>query len=162
MEQNTAKATVAEHPRSATARLTPARLQLAEQRRVIHLATVPAGTTPEQVLNPDYWAHVAARLRPLDRIEVRPEDLSFLMDLVVVSANRLQARVVQLSLATTDPVQPEEMESPPDAEHEVKWGGVRARFRIIRLHDKSVVRDGFETKAAAEQYLAEHIKALRS
>lgn len=74
-----------------TAPITTSRITLAEYARNIFVVTPEHGTPFEDILKPSYWLHVAdtvsMRLRPYDRIEVRPEDGSYFAELIVRSVN---------------------------------------------------------------------------
>lgn len=133
-------------------------LRLAEHVRMVHSVVVPDCVTKREVLEPSYWAHVAARLRPGSRIEVAAEDGSWLMELYVVASCKVWAKVHVLHDydLTSTALSP----SPPSDDFYVKWGGANAKFRVHRLRDKTVVKDGFETAEAATLWKTEHMKAM--
>ncbi len=135
------------------------RFEIAEFKRTIYLATPEAGVTLEQIQKPEFWAHVSHRLKAMDRLEVQPEDNSYFAELLVLSASRISANVkllrhVDLGGVVVEP------DDAADCGMEVKWAGGVAKFRVIRKSDNVKVRDGFETKAAATEWMHEHAKAL--
>jgi hypothetical protein len=40
------------------------------------------------------------------------------------------------------------------------WSGPHTKYRVLRLSDKAVVKDGFATKEEAALWLTEHKKAI--
>lgn len=68
--------------------LLPARLQVATGfAHGEYFVVAPIGATPENVADPDFWLHVAARLKLHDRIEVVAADGSFDMDVRVTAVD---------------------------------------------------------------------------
>lgn len=68
------------------------RLKLAEHERNIFAICIEAGVTREQLLNPTFLAHVAAKLRPYSHIEVTNEDGTLYAELLVLASERTWAR----------------------------------------------------------------------
>lgn len=140
----------------------PQKFNSAEFRRNEWFAAPEAGTTLEQILDPDFWSHVSGRVKPLDIIEVLPEDASFYARLMVTSCSRIHAKVVVLyhkSLVDAGVAEP----TPDDAgQYEVKWLGPSGKFGVLRTKDKHTVKSGFSTKPEAEIYLQDYVKALES
>jgi hypothetical protein len=132
------------------------RIQLAEHMRNVWYVTPEYGTPVEALLEPQFWAHVSAKMRPRDRIEVDAEDGSYFVELRVEDAGRLFAKVVVLR--RVDLVVAEAVEQLPD--YKVMWAGPHAKWRIVRAVDKGLVKDGLETRQAAELYLTSHVKAM--
>lgn len=137
-------------------KLTINRFQSAEFTRHIWVVTPEHGTAFEDVLKPEYWSHVSAKMRPTDRIEVNAEDGSYFAELIIIAAGRQWAKVsvlrkVDLERAT---------EGNGDAQFEVKWGGPHHKYRVIRLSDGHVIKDSFPDKEEANKYIAQHIKTL--
>lgn len=71
---------------------------LAEHQRSVYEIVPEAGTTFEEILHPDYWAHVAKHLRPWCRIEIRYDaaDSAYFAELVVRAADHITAKVAVL------------------------------------------------------------------
>ena len=114
--------------------------------------TVPQGTLVADLLDPSFWAHVAARLKPNMRLEVVPEDREYYAELFVVAADVNRASVVLMRQVRL------EAESLPQAESgfDLKFRGPNYKWSVVRRSDKKVVNDGFEEKAAAQQWLAQY------
>lgn len=121
---------------------------------------VPEANTPfEALIEPQYWAHVSAKMRPWDHIEVRSEDGSYFAELLVQDAGRLFAKVAVLRKHDLRAIDVGEADAVSTG-HEIKHAGPYAKWRVIRLADKSMLKDKFETKGAAQSWLAEHLKGL--
>ena len=73
------------------------RFGLAETKRNQWFATVPEGVTPEDLLRPDYWAHVARSLRPYDEIIVANDNCEWRIVLLVEDAWHNGARVTSFA-----------------------------------------------------------------
>lgn len=133
------------------------RVQLGEQARNVHRVIAVAGTTLEQILNPEYWSHIAKnRLRIYDLIEVLVEDGSAYYELLVVSVGRTEAHValkLQMDLQTVA----QGALSPSD--YSIKWSGPHTKHRVLRGTD--VIKDGFESKEYAEQWLKNHLQVQK-
>jgi hypothetical protein len=120
--------------------------------------TPPAGTTLEEMLAPDYWAHVARRMTPYDVIEVVPEDGSFYARLFVLNSDTLWAKV-----AVLEHVKFGEAASKPAAidAFEVKFGGPNAKWRVHNKADNSLVsNDSFQSRQDAEKWIEQHAKVM--
>lgn len=138
-------------------RLPPNRRHLAEQKRAEHVAYPLAGTTLEQILKPDYWMHVARDLKMFDHIEAIVEDGSAYYELLVVSVGRTEARVAVLNKVDLSSV-PQGLLS--ESEYSIGWGGPHAKHRIKRGNE--VIKDGFESRDLAEQWLKNHLQAQKA
>lgn len=137
-------------------KLTASRLKQAEFTRTIWSVEVEQDTPFEEITKPEFWAHVAAKLKPLNRIEVFEESGKYWAELIVLSTGKMEARVAVLRKI--------DLQTPAAAvvdlgEHEVNWGGPHQKHRVVRKSDKEVVKDGFGTKEEAQQWLADHLKA---
>lgn len=139
-----------------TQKIHPSRFKPADTARNIWVIVPEAAVKYEDILDPTYWAHIAARLRPMDRIEVFAEDGSYWAELLVISAVRLSAKVIEL--------RKQEL-SPSDAsaganDFVVQWKGPHHKHAVVRLKDKQALQTGFETKEDAMAWLASNSKSL--
>ena len=135
--------------------LMPARFGLVEQLRNDWIANAETGTTLEDIVQPEYWAHNSARMRPYDHIEVRAEDGSWMAELLVTGCDRNWARVKLLQeykLTSAD------VSLSQAVKHEIQWKGPHLKFAVIRLSDKESVKTGFDDKNSAARWLIEHEK----
>jgi hypothetical protein len=133
----------------------PTNLREAEHYRTTWQITLDPSETLHSCLQPDFWAHVARRLRPLSEITVYAHDFSWRAALLVRSATPMTARVVLLSFIDLDAAEAEGRKIAPDASLTTTWKGPSAKHAIVRKSDKAIVEQGFETKADAEARLAE-------
>ena len=84
--------------------LSPDRIKEAEFVRHAFRVTVPNDVKYDEVLKPEFWVHVAAKMNgdAHDLVEVMPEDGSWFALLIVVSASRLHAKCLPLLFKTLE------------------------------------------------------------
>lgn len=144
----------AEKPRLV--QVMPARMELAEQWRQDWVVNAEAGTTTDDVLKPDYWSHVAPRMRPYDHVEVRAEDGTWVMNLLVTGCDRNWARVVQvgdvIKLTTADVAQSQAV----SGKYKVEWKGPHHKHAVIRLSDQQMISNGHENRAQATAWMLDY------
>lgn len=140
--------------------LDPALLTLASYTRNVFRVIVPHKIHPDELTNPAFWAHVAAKLHPTDLIEVVAEDNTYFAELFVVSCARNWAKVSLLRMVELDESEPDEAIAKKEAEYYTDWGGNISKGRIIRVVDKAVIKDGFPSKGEAAKALIEFEKSL--
>lgn len=127
-------------------------------------ATVPAGTPFEEILKPEYWAHVAGsgRVIPRNKICAMPEEGHWYAELIVLQVGQNWIKVQPLpgypvALGEDASVEPDSNEFPG---YEIKWRGPVHKFAAIRLSDGEPVKIGFSTRQAVRLWLTEHMKAM--
>jgi len=150
----------------ATAQQVERKVQLAQGRfknvefvRKTWHATPAEGHTFEDVLNPEYWSHMANKVKVGDHIEVLPEDQTYWALLMVTDVGRVAARVMVLHQVQFKENLPVPGESVP-AEFEVAWKGPQMKWAVIRLSDRSVVLRDFPSREEASKALVEYQKVL--
>lgn len=136
--------------------LRESRISLAEFIRQTHHVTPEEGTKFEDLLREDFWSAVSYKFKPADIIEIHAEDGSYFAELYIRAAGRNWAKVAVLRKVDLDPV--EAQFSMP--EFETAWKGPARKFAVIRLSDKEIIKDGFDTKEQAADYIRGHVKAL--
>lgn len=139
-------------------KLSESRFELAEQMRAIFFATVPPGTTREQILQEDFWTHVGHRMLPGSRIEVVCDDGSFFAELYVRDCGRLFATVAEMRFLAFDSALVRQ--SSPSI-YAVVWGGNHHKWRVMRNGEDEPIKSGFETKGAAMAWVSSQEQALR-
>jgi len=135
------------------------RLRGAEFERIVHTANPPAGHTLEHMLQPAYWAHVAPKLAPWNRIEVRAEDGTYFGELLVLACDRTWARMHVLrwdDLTTQDVSMTEALAT---SGYEIKHNP-NMRWHVIRKSDRQVMHKDDQTLADAQTWLREHQKVV--
>lgn len=130
--------------------------------RTFYVATAHENTEPQDLLRPEYFAHVAAQFKPRDRIEVWADDGSWIADLVVMGASRNSADVrllntYQINSAHSPGDTPSELQS-----YFVKHRGVHSQWSVIRKADNHVVFEGGSSRAVADAWLTNHLKAFQN
>lgn len=147
-------------PVNTRAPLASTRIKEAEFLRKMYVADCDIGTRPEDLLDPAYWAHVSVRFKPMDRIEARAADGTWLAELVVLESSRTWARCHMLSchnLTSTDVSmsQATTAEAKGDAEpvYEVVHRGPR-KWSVVRRSDREVMHEGEARREGAEAWIA--------
>ena len=137
----------------------PLKIQRGDYAISRHFLLVEPGVTPDHVVDPDFWVHVAARLRVMDRIEVVAADGSFDMELRVVAIDPrgLWAQVRPLSIVEGKLAVAASGQFPDKDGYTIEFSGVH-RWRIIRAGE--VVAKDFADQTAAAAALA-NIKAAK-
>jgi hypothetical protein len=135
--------------------LDPQRMGLAEHGRQDWVVNAAAGTSVQDVLNPQYWAHMAAQMQPYDRIDVRLETGEWMLELLVGGVGRNWAQVHLLhqhELTKLADVMPRAQH------HRVEWKGPQRKWAVIRLSDDEILQDGKVSRAEAQAWLEQHEK----
>lgn len=119
-------------------------------------ATVNQGVKPEDILRPEFWSHVSAKLKPWDRVVCHPADGSWYCELLVTDSSRTWTRMVAvigpISLTTTD-VSKSQADKMKQKGYEVKWRQDR-KWSVIRLSDSALLHEDEQTEAGAFAWLA--------
>lgn len=128
-----------------------------------HDAMIQQGATPEDLLKPEFWAHHAVKLRPMDEIRARAEDGTWVANYIVLDCSRTWAKVRQLSmhrLTTGDVSRTQASEAEVRAvvkAHEVRYDQGK-KWNIVRKSDRVVVQDQLGDKDAAVAWLEKHAR----
>lgn len=137
--------------------LMPERFGLAEHRRQEFVANLPMDISLKDACDPGYWAHVADQMQPMDHIELRAEDGSWVADLIVAFCDRNYAKVVLKSITKLD-----EDQSAPAASIKLKveWKGPQLKYAVIRTSDSQILRSEMRTRDEAVQWMTAHEKTM--
>lgn len=138
-----------------------ARIKSGDFVRAFYVATAFDNTKPEDLLRPEYWAHFAQKLKLRDRIEVWANDASWVAEVVVLGATKNAADVRVLRVDHIDAYQPEGATSDHLKSYDVRYRGLHSQWSVVRLADNALVHEGEGSKAAADKWLAEHLKAMK-
>ena len=138
-------------------KLHPSRKSPADATRNVWCIVPEAGVEYNDVLKPEFWAHVAKDLRPGDRVEVMAEDGDYFAELYVRRVGKLAADVAELrrkvfkvKVASTE----------ASSGHTVQWKGPHHRWAVVRESDGVAVQPGFQDKEAAFTWLAANMQSL--
>ena len=140
----------------ADRKIHPSRFKPSDGVRNVWVVVPEEGVPYEALLEDAYWAHVADKLRPMDRIEVLPEDGSYFAELIVRSAGRLYADVAELRKVMLDTA----ATASPDNRYEVRWKGPHHKHAVVRIADGSVMQAGFDNKDGAMHWLSQNMRSL--
>jgi hypothetical protein len=133
-------------------------LHAADFARQVFRVNPPAGTTLDEMLEPDYWAHVARRMTPHDIVEVAPEDGAFYARLFVINADKLWVKMAKLEYVEFGESAPKLLATD---KFEAKFAGPNAKWRVHNKTDNSLVsNDSFQSRAEAEKWIEQHSKAM--
>lgn len=135
----------------------PRDMKQAEMARTAYFVFVDADVSKEDLLDPKTWAHVGDRLKMNDKIEVLSEDGRVYAELIVASSgvNFAKVRLIQF-VCFDDDIQPAE----DGDDYEAKFISNRYKFGVYRKSDKQWLAKELDTQADAEEWLANHRKAL--
>lgn len=144
-------------------KLPPRNLQLAEFARNVFAITPEVGTTMEDILEPEYFAHVGVKFKPRDIIEVTFEDMSRYAWLIVIDADRLWAKTkvvmdTDLSGAKAEGAATRTEKSPQL--YEVIYKGLNDKWIVKRLSDGETMKANLANKEEGQKWITEHMKAL--
>lgn len=138
------------------AMLAPGRLSPFTHRNQIHNVTAEEGTPFEAVLDPQFFAHIAPKLRMYDEIRVTTDEGAYYARLLVLATGQTWAKVAKLeyidlagkSDATADPMSP----------YFVKFRGPVLKWSMLRRADDAVIKEGMENRGEAERYMADYVR----
>jgi hypothetical protein len=147
---------------AAPKRIDPTRFQLAEQARQIHFHTATDGTTAEDLLEPTYWALVAHKLRPFDRIEVVNDTGDFFVELLVLAVRPHESATVRGLRGieiNKDMVGAPNQSAPNTTGIFSRHKGLHLKWCAVRMSGdtEKVLRDKFETQDECHQWIAGHV-----
>jgi hypothetical protein len=136
--------------------LHPSFFSSAEYVRTVYCATIPALVEIDDLVSPEFWAHIASKLRPWDRIEAIAENGSYFAELLVLSATATDAQVVILNKRKIDFVQKGEADLLRD--YEVSHTPA-TNWRVVRKTDRRTMKDGLSNRHDAVNWVATHKRA---
>lgn len=132
-----------------------------EFMRNSHLCTVFADTTPQDLCEPPYWAHVSTQVKSRDRIEAWADDGTWMAEYVVLEAGRNWAKLHLLAVhhfTTADQAMTLADQTSP---YEITHKGPHGKWSVIRKSDRELMSDGHETAGGAASWVTERMKADR-
>lgn len=132
------------------------RMNFIEFARQAHHIVPEEGTSFDNILKDAYWSMVGYKLKPGDIIEVHAEDGSYFAELYVRASGRNWAKVALLRKIDLEPISLEH----GSPEFEAAWKGPHRKFSVVRLADNQIIKDSFETREQAVEYIKGHAKAL--
>ena len=139
--------------------INPVRMEEAQFTQTIYFAKAHANTRPTDLLEPAYWAHVAAKLKPWSEIKVVADDGSWWAHYIVLEAGRTWARVHMLMTTSLTSADVSASQAAAMAPYEVCYRGEHMKWSVVRKADHEVVHEGEGTQGGAIDWLTERLKA---
>lgn len=140
------------------------RFKQAEYSFNVHNAMIPETDTMEDVKRPDYWSIISntGLMRDGDEIRLVWEDDTLLARAYVLQCGKQWAHIKILEThALVDEVP--ELPAPLPSGYKIVWRGRHHRFGVIRVADDALIKGEngeFHTRADAQKWLTEHLKAV--
>ena len=151
-------------PKADQIRQLPAdRWKLREQANAEHTITMELGTTMEDVAKPAYFAHIAAKLTPYDKIIVRADDGKIYGELLVLAVSHAWVKTYPLHWVDLDKVNASvsakgaESMSGFTIEHK----GPHLQWCVVRKNPSGIVHSGEPDEERARSWLLDYLKATR-
>lgn len=119
--------------------------RLAEHSRLIYTLNTFDKCTEAELLEPDFYAEIAAKLKPFYKIEIRGNDMSFYAEVLVLQCTKDAAKVKlekYYDLSADDSVKGDYVG------YTVSHKGIN-KWCVIRDSDKKVIEKNLDTEADA-------------
>lgn len=143
------------------ARIQPMHLKGVEYISRDMSAMVEPNTTLEEVMHPEYWTHVAPRLREWGIIHCRWKDKTRYATLMVIETGQTWAK--------TRLIMDKQFEAPSDPKvQDVEIKGYKIQFipnqgfRVTHKEKGTILQQGLATKVDAELFLERYIADLKA
>jgi hypothetical protein len=133
------------------------RFKLVEHAHRTHLADIPADIGPETVAMPDYWAHLAEQIRPMDLIVAFWEDSSREVWYRVLFVSPVGVKLSKLFAVDHEPASEEET----DDVFKVVFKGGGLKHCVVRSDTGVVLKDRFPTRSEATAFLANYLREMK-
>jgi len=148
-----------EENKTAVKKLGASGLKNAEFERIVWTCKPSNDVEIKDLLEPAFWANVAAKLRIGHQIEAVPPDQSFFVRLLVVGCDRLWAKVIVLQKVQIHKDRVSESPSKKKEDFVVKFNGPKDKWVVLRGTDKLV--KGKDSREEADAWLADHKKETK-
>ena len=140
------------------------KLKRAEHERMVYrVKDLDEGTEVQDIMKPEFWCHVGRVLRPFDLIEVLMDNGGRYVELVVMDAGPLWAKVAiktDINLAGEKLAAAEtRAENEENAPYKAEWKG-GAKWCVIRQSDGEIIERGLSSKDEANKYIEQYNKVL--
>lgn len=135
-------------------KLTVERCALGEQVNQTWIITAESGTTLEDIAKPEYFANVANKMRPYDKVFARVDTGEWYAELLVVSCGRAWAKTIPLQVVDFVGKETEVVPRDGSDEYDVRYKGPHLKFCVIRKSDNEMIKDHLQSQAEANGWLA--------
>lgn len=148
----------------------PIHIHEAEFKRNRYCVDVPSSAGPEDAVQPTFFANIASKLKAWDQVELRAEDGTWYMEVIVLDASRNWARVyptlgpcrfTTADVSLTQAVSQESAAPAPVQQTAEDFELVHRqgkKWSVVRKADREVITEGHATKDAALAALTAHLK----
>lgn len=118
----------------------------------------------DDVTEPKFWIHVVDGIMGHDKsnprgrgdiIEVRKADTGLYAEFLIVEIGTGFVKVIPVRAA-----EPQAVDVPGNCPLATRWNVGAKTHDVVRRADNAVMRGGFQTKAGAAAWIAEHLKAM--
>lgn len=141
--------------------LVATRRKFAEFARNEHVIIAHASNTHADIIQPEYYAHVAHEMKARDRVEIWADDMSWFAQLVVLEVGKGWAKVYPLSLHEFGVANGLKGKVYERDGYRVLHRGEFSQWSVVRISDGEVVREGEGTQGGAIDWLDNHLKAQK-
>lgn len=141
-------------------RLDPARCALDESVNQNWTVTVEEHTTIDDVLRSDFFANVANKMRPYDRIRVRVDTGEWYAELLVLTCGRAWLKTVTIYHIDLTSKDIDQTQAERDDDYFVQYRGPHLKFCVTRKSDRTSIKENLETKGAAIEWMASFLKTI--
>ena len=158
VEGNQQSAPAAKSERKVTPMDMP-RFKGSEYERAEYVCTAHDHTTPQDLLEPGYWAHVSTLLKPRARVEAWANDGTWMAEYVTLEAGRNWARLHLLQVYHFTSGDMAMTQADAMTPYEITFRGPHSKWSVIRKSDRAVLHDGSDTARQATEWLTERMAA---
>lgn len=134
-------------------------LQQAETKRNTYRVHLTSDDKPDNLLAPEWWLHVATKLRVDDLVELMAFDRSWFGIVTVLEVGKAGHGGARVAYVVGPVNLDNSAEVAKQADHEVRWGGPNAQWQVVRAKDKLVLKAGLTSKEDGGTWIAENLKA---
>jgi hypothetical protein len=117
------------------------------------------GQAVEDALDSDFWAHVAKMLQPYDTVRLIAEDGSYVAEIMVTTAGGTYVKMTELWRWVRPDDTPQTDADAPQIAYP-KFRGPVLRWCVMRTSDDDCLKEGFQDKPAAEQWLRDYVATI--
>lgn len=141
--------------------LPPTYMALASYVTNSYFTLVPLGHTPDDLLVPSYWMHVARKLKPNYFIRVRAEDGSFDGELLVLQSSDTWAKCVWFVLNHREGAELASTDHTPQRDR-FKLEATAKGWRVIEKDSGKTLAKDLPQRSDAEAFVADYIANLKN
>jgi|GEM_PF-2996301 len=124
--------------------------------------TVARGVTREMLLDPRFWTHIGAKLRPWDHVEAYSDDGTFYAEYLVLACDRLWAKLVEtkwVALSTQD-VSLTQAAMMAQLDFTIQHEGPYLLWTVKRKVDAQRIAEKHQTEELAHTWLRAHLRTV--